>query len=38
MSYDKAVELVRERREGTTPLPNLEKTIEKVKKLRAKST
>ena len=38
MSYDKAVELVRERREGTTPLPNLEKTIEKVKKLRAKPT
>ncbi|MCA9471053.1 MAG: dual specificity protein phosphatase family protein [Nitrospirales bacterium] len=36
MSFDKAVEFVRERRKGTTPLPRLEQTIEKVKKRRAK--
>ncbi|WP_447969130.1 dual specificity protein phosphatase family protein [Nitrospira sp. M1] len=36
MSYEKAVEFVRERREGTTPLPRLEHTIEKVKLLRQK--
>lgn len=36
MSYENAVEFVRERREGTTPLPRLEYTIEKVKIRRQK--
>ncbi len=34
MSYEKAVAFLRERREGTTPLPRLEHTIEKVKQRR----
>ena len=35
MSYEDAVALVKARRPGATPLPNLQETIEKVLKLRA---
>ena len=34
MPYEEAVAFVRKRRHGATPLPRLEQTIEKVKKLR----
>lgn len=34
MSYADALELLRARRPGATPLPNLERTIEKVQELR----
>ena len=34
MSYQEAVQFVQARRPGATPLPNLEKTIEKLKALR----
>ena len=34
LPYEEAVTFVRERRHGATPLPRLEQTIEKVKKIR----
>jgi len=34
MSYDEALELVKARRPGATPLPNLEQTIQKVQQIR----
>ena len=34
MSYAEAVDLLKSRRPGATPLPNLEKTIERVRVLR----
>jgi hypothetical protein len=37
MSYEQALKLLKERRPGATPLPNLERTIDKVRTLRQAS-